>query len=83
MADHWDEPLTLPIRLNRRRTGVTLETLRDAAEFMLAQFGTVTHDIALKDAVEELMHAAHTGLAADIREATQQVSRVLEFNKLV
>ena len=83
MAKHWDEPLTLPIKLRRRYVGTTLETLRDAAEFMLGEFGNVTHSIAIKDAVEELMHAAHTGLAADVREATQQVTRVLEFNKLV
>lgn len=83
MADHWDEPLTLPIKLNRRAGGQRLETLRETAAFMLERFETVIDDYALYCAVEEIMHAADTGDAADIKGATDQVARVLKFYQLV
>lgn len=83
MGTHWGDPLTLPITLKKRRAGVVLETLQDAAEFMLGEFGNVTHSVALQAAIEELMRAADTGDAEDIRDATDLICRVLKFNELV
>lgn len=83
MADHWDELLTPPIKLNRRGGGRKLETLRETAAFMLERFETVIDNYALYCAVEETMHAAETGRPADIQKATEQVKRVLKSYELV
>ena len=83
MAKHWKKPLAQPIKLKKRRAGVVLETLLDAANFMLGEYGSVTHSIAIRDAVEELMHAAETGKKPDIDQATDLIWRVLKHSELV
>ena len=75
----WSWPLARPLIL---KSGVQLTTLHDAAETLVRQFGNVSHDAPVANAIDLMMRAAETGTRADREAATDQLALVLRLNAL-
>lgn len=75
MPANWDARLTRTIRL---RDGARLITLRDAANYLVANFSTVRKDLGLERAIELLTSAAETGRKEDREAATFQMKLILD-----
>jgi hypothetical protein len=75
MAEHWDKPLSRVLAPKGQR----LTTLRDAANFILANFATTTHSATLEHAIVLLQAAAESGSVKDRTAATDQVALVLRL----
>jgi hypothetical protein len=70
---HWDAPLS---RVLTPR-GARLSTLREAGQYLSANFTTVIESAVLARAIELLMAAAESGRPKDRKAATDQIVLVL------
>jgi hypothetical protein len=77
----WDQRLARPINL--KGSGKKLLTLRDAGDFLRANFQTVRRNAMLDGALEDLIAAAESGQAADRRRATDQLETLLHHALLI
>lgn len=68
---------------DRASATLVLDTLGDAASFLLASEGGVPWDEALAAARRAIDQAARTGLPADIIEATETLERYLWTQQLL
>lgn len=75
---YWDAPLSRALIVGKGR----LRTLRDAGRYLTDNYANITRSLALEHAIECLMKAAESGDRRDIGQATEQVARFLQGQRI-